>query len=84
MTVLSLVAIGRLAERHLRQADQPVPVEQVVRWLVDAFAVDLDRAQAGVRLAVTVGRLEAIGDNDGRPCLQLPNRTTHNPKREAA
>jgi hypothetical protein len=76
MTVLSVVAVGRLAERHVRQPGEPVPVEHVVRWLVDSLGVADDRAHAGARLAVTVGRLEAIEDSNGRPCLCLPNERT--------
>ena len=78
MTVLSVVAVGRLTERHVREAGQPVPVEEVVRWLVDAVGVADDRARAGVRLAVTVGRLETTTDDDDRPSLRIPT------EREAA
>ena len=72
MTILSLVAVARLAERHVRQAGQPVPVEHVVHWLVDSVGVEEDRARAGVRLAVVVCRLEGTTDEDGRACLRLP------------
>jgi hypothetical protein len=51
MSVLSIVAVGRLAERRVREAGEPVRVEAVVRWLVDSVDVQDDRARAGVRLA---------------------------------
>ena len=56
MTILSLPAIGRLAERHVRQHGQPIPRAALVKWLRSIDVPD-DRADAGVRLAITVGRL---------------------------
>ncbi len=55
-TILSLPAVGRLAERYCRQHGQPVPRADLLKQLV---LVDIppDRADAGIRLAVTVGRL---------------------------
>ncbi|MBA2512783.1 MAG: hypothetical protein H0V26_00410 [Solirubrobacterales bacterium] len=73
MTILSVVAVGRLAERRVRQAGQAVPVEDVVRWLVDSVGVQDDRARAGVRLASIVCRLEATTDDEQRPCLRIPD-----------
>ncbi len=70
--VLSIVAVGRLAARHVRQVGQALPVDDVVQWLVDSSGVQDDRARAGVRLAVVVGRLEAE-DHDGQPCLRIPD-----------
>ena len=72
-TVLSLPAVGRLAQRHVRQATQPVPVEDVVAWLVNAIGLQDDRARAGVRLAEIVGRLAAVTDDEQRPCLRIPD-----------
>lgn len=56
MTILSLPAVGRVAERHLRQHGQPIPREQLVAWL-DSIDVAPERAKAGLRLAITCGRL---------------------------
>jgi hypothetical protein len=70
---LSIVACGRLAERHCRKAGKPVPVEQLVSWL-EGLDVDVDRARASIRLACTIGRLEAITDSEGRACVQLPDQ----------
>jgi hypothetical protein len=72
MRILSLTAACRLAERIVRQAGQPVPVEQLVSWL-EGLEVDVDRAQASIRLAVTVGRLDAVTDDDGVACIRLPD-----------
>jgi len=60
MSILSLPAIGRLAERHVRQHGQPIPRAALVKFLrsIDVDVPD-DRADAGVRLAITVGRLAA-------------------------
>jgi hypothetical protein len=71
--VLSIVACGRLAERHCREAGEPVLVEQLVRML-EAHDVLTDRAQASIRLAVTIGRLTAVTDEQGRQCVTLPGR----------
>ena len=74
MSVLSIVAVGRLAERRVREAGEPVRVEAVVRWLVDSVDVQDDRARAGVRLATYVGRLEGITDDRGRACVRIPEK----------
>jgi len=68
--VLSLPAAGRLAERIVHDAGAPVTSEQIVTRL-EALDIDTERAQAGIRLAVTVGRLEAISGD----CLRIPART---------
>jgi hypothetical protein len=73
VSVLSIFAVGRLAERRCREAGEPVPVEAVVSWLVEAVGVQDDRARAGVRLAPFVGRLEGVADDEGQPCLQIPS-----------
>ena len=72
MTVLSIVAVARLAERRVRQAAKPLLVEDVVRWLRDSVGVEEDRARAGVRLAVVVCRLEGTTDEADGACLRLP------------
>ncbi len=56
MSILSLPAIARLAERHVRQHGQPIPRGQLVKSL-EMLDVERTRADAGVRLATTVGRL---------------------------
>ncbi len=56
MSILSLPAIGRLAERHVRQHGQPIPRAALVKWLTSIDVPD-DRADAGLRLACTIGRL---------------------------
>ncbi len=56
MSILSLPAIGRLAERYCRQHGQPIPRAELVKQLA-SVDVPPDRADAGIRLAVTVGRL---------------------------
>jgi len=75
MTVLSLTAVSRLAERRVRQASRPVPVEAVVAWLVNAIGVQDDRARAGIRLATIVGRLQIVTDDEQHRCLAVPART---------
>jgi len=70
MAVLSLTAVSRLAERRVPQANQPVPVEEVVAWLINAIGVQDDRARAGIRLGTIIGRLEQI-EVDGRPAVRL-------------
>jgi hypothetical protein len=67
MTRLSLTGSSRYAERIVKGASRPVPAHDVIARLV-VLGVDLERAQAGVRLAVTVGRLVHIDD-----CLRLPD-----------
>jgi hypothetical protein len=74
VTILSLTAIARLAERRCRQADQPVPLTDLLAWLTD-LEVETGQAQAGVRLATIVGRLETVEDDERRPCLRIPNVT---------
>jgi len=56
MTILSLPAVGRVAERRLRQHGQPMPQAELVKWL-GTIDVAHERALAGIRLAVTIGRL---------------------------
>ena len=73
MKILSLTATCRLAERIVRKAGKPVPVEELVA-LIETYDVERERARAGVRLACTVGRLVATDDLEGRPCVQLPDR----------
>jgi hypothetical protein len=70
--ILSIVACGRLAERHCRKTGEPVPVEQLVHML-EAHDVLTDRAEASIRLAVTIGRLDAVTDDEGRQCVTLPD-----------
>jgi hypothetical protein len=71
--ILSIVACGRLAERLVRQAGQPVPVEEVAARL-GSYGIDVDRARAGVQLAVIVGRLEGSADEDGNTCVRVPTK----------
>ena len=57
MTILSLPAVGRVTERYLRQQHgQPIPRAQLVAWL-ESVDVAHERAHAGIRLAITIGRL---------------------------
>jgi hypothetical protein len=69
--VLSLTATGRLAERIVRKAGEPMPVDTLVTTL-EAHDVETSRARAGIQLAVIVGRLEGTTDNEGRQCVTLP------------
>ena len=71
MSVLSLTALSRLAERHVREVGEPVPVEQLVTLL---DCIDDARARAGIRLAVIAGRLESTTDDEQQPCIGIPNR----------
>ncbi len=71
--ITTIVAVGRLAERRVRQAGQPVPTEDVVRWLIESVGVQDDRARAGIRLAVIVARIETVTGDDQRPCLRIPD-----------
>jgi len=72
MTVLSLTATSRYATRLVRKAGEPVAATDLIRWL-EALDIDAERAQAGVRLATIVGRLEATTDDEQRPCLAIPD-----------
>ena len=54
-TILSLTALARIAERHVRQHG-PTDVDQVID-AVELAVLDRDRATAGVRLAIIGGRL---------------------------
>ena len=56
MSILFLPAIGRLAERYCRQHGLPVPRADLVKQL-GSIDVPPDRADAGIRLACTIGRL---------------------------
>jgi hypothetical protein len=56
MTILSLPAVSRVAERHCREQRQPIPRTELVKWLT-SIDVAADRAEAGVNLAVICGRL---------------------------
>ena len=69
--MLSIVACGRLCERACRQAAAPVPIADFVAML-EAHDVLTDRAEASIRLAVTIGRLEALTDDEGQPCVRIP------------
>jgi len=73
-TILSLPAVARLAERHVRDNHAGgLPVDELVGWLV-RVRVAPDRARAGVRLAVTCGRLVAAVDGDGRQGVRVPSQ----------
>jgi hypothetical protein len=75
VTQLSLTAIGRLAEREVRQAGGVLAEHEVLARLRD-HDVDPDRARAGLRLALTVGRvIEAEDAEDGTYVLALPAKT---------
>ena len=56
MSILSVPACARLAERHVRQHGQPIARAALVKSL-EALDVERSRAEAGVRLAVTTGRI---------------------------
>jgi hypothetical protein len=71
--ILSIVACGSPAELLVRQAGQPVPVEEVAARL-GSYGIDVDRARAGVQLAVIVGRLEGSADEDGNTCVRVPTK----------
>ncbi len=55
MTILSLRAVRQHAERYVRQHG-PTPRAELVKAL-EAIDVPDDRADAGIRLAITIGRL---------------------------
>lgn len=69
--ILSIIAVGKLAERRCRELARPVSIDELVAWL-ESCEVDVDRAHAGVRLAVYVARLDAVTDDEGRACVKLP------------
>jgi hypothetical protein len=71
VTVVSVVAVCRLAERHVRGVGEPVPVEQIVARL-ESYGIDRERGRAGCRLAVVVGRLTETTDAAGHRCLRVP------------
>lgn len=60
MTILSLTAVARLAERRVREEGAPVPVAELLAWL-GRVDVDQERAAAAVRTAVAAGRLVPAG-----------------------
>jgi len=68
MTVLSLPAVGRVVERHLRQHGQPMPRADLVKWL-GTIDVQPERALAGIRLAIIVGRLVDTPNGIAIPAL---------------
>ncbi len=74
VSVLSLSAIGRVSERRIRQAGQPVPLADITRWLTDTVGVDIERATAGLKLARITGRLELTKDAEGSTCLRIAER----------
>jgi hypothetical protein len=55
-TILSTVAVSRLAERHVRQHPEPVPAGVLIREL-QALDIDGERARAALVLALDCGRL---------------------------
>jgi hypothetical protein len=58
MSVLSLSAISRLAERHVRQAGgQPVPGHILCKALEDERGIPITQARAGIALGVLMKRL---------------------------
>ena len=71
MRILSIVACGRLCERTCRQASAPVPISELVEML-EGHDVLTDRAHASIRLATTIGRLEAVTDDEGNACVRIP------------
>ena len=72
MRILSLTATSRYATRLVRKAGEPVAPADLVRWL-EALDIDTERAEAGIRLALIGARLEAVTDDDQRPCLAIPD-----------
>ena len=52
-----------------------MPVDALVA-LLETYDVDVDvdRARAGVQLAVIVGRLEGSVDEDGNSCVRVPTK----------
>jgi hypothetical protein len=73
VTILSLSATARIAERHVRQHG-PTSRDALITWL-QSVDVARDRAEAGLRLAEISGRLELAPDDDGAPAYRLPQRT---------
>lgn len=69
MTILSLPALARHAERHV-QTHGPVTVADLLALLTPR-AADPERAEAGIRLAVVGGRL--VLDRDAT--LRTPTAT---------
>jgi hypothetical protein len=73
VAILSLPATARLLERHVRQ-NGPATRDQLIGWLV-SVDVSHDLAQAGLRLAVTCGRLEPAHDDEGTVVYRVPAST---------
>lgn len=79
MTILSLPAIARLVERHVRDHG-PITATDLLAWL-KSIDVDQDRAAAGLRLAVIGGRLEpAPGDTLHAAAMPPAVRPDHEAK----
>jgi hypothetical protein len=72
-TLLSLPAIARVAERHVRQRG-PATRDQLLAWTA-TVDVASDRAEAGLRLAVTCGRLELAVDSERGAIYRVPQPT---------
>ena len=73
MTVLSLPAIGRIAERRCRELNRPVPRGALITYLMDTRGIDADRARAALKLSVTVGHLTNSLNDEGQPCVSAPD-----------
>jgi hypothetical protein len=73
VSILSLPATARLLERRIRETG-PATHDQLIAWLT-SLDVARDRAEAGLRLAITCGRLELATDDDGHAVYQTPHAT---------
>lgn len=75
MTILSLPAVARVAERHVRQTG-PQPPKALLTWLT-SIDISRERAEAGLRLATTCGRLELARHDNGPATYRLPQNQEH-------
>jgi hypothetical protein len=67
MTLLSITAVSRLAERHVRTYG-PQPRADVIRWL-ERHGIDEERAERGVEFALIRNRLKRATRDDGEALL---------------
>ena len=79
MSLLSLTALSRLAERNVRTARRPVAPGDLIDMLGEQHAVHEQRAADAVRLAVDRGRLVPTPDGLALPALEQLSLTDEPP-----
>lgn len=70
MTLLSVTAVAKLCERHVRIYGAQ-PRDETMRWL-EHHGIDPERAEQGVDFALIRGRLKRATGDDGEALLAIP------------